>query len=55
MIMAGRYDFICPVRWTDEMNREMGTSRVVVFEHSGHFAHVEQPEEFARAVLDFFR
>ncbi|MDX3354354.1 alpha/beta hydrolase [Streptomyces sp. ME01-24h] len=53
-IMAGRYDFICPVRWAQEMNREMSTSRVTVFERSGHFAHVEQPEEFARAVLDFF-
>lgn len=53
IIMTGRYDFICPVRWADEMNREMTTSRVAVFEESGHFAHIEQPEEFARTVLRF--
>ncbi|MFF7216096.1 alpha/beta fold hydrolase [Streptomyces sp. NPDC008238] len=55
VIMAGRYDFICPVRWADEMNREMAMSRVVFFEKCGHFAHIEQPEEFARTVLDFLQ
>lgn len=28
-------------------------SRLVVFERSGHFAHLEEPEAFARAVVDF--
>jgi pimeloyl-ACP methyl ester carboxylesterase len=28
-------------------------SRLVVFERSGHFAHLEEPEALARAVVDF--
>jgi pimeloyl-ACP methyl ester carboxylesterase len=53
LIMAGRHDFICSVSWADEMHAEIPASRVAVLEESGHFAHVEQPKEFARTVLDF--
>jgi pimeloyl-ACP methyl ester carboxylesterase len=53
LILVGRYDVICGVRWAEEMHRLIPHSELVVFEQSGHFAHIEEPERFARAVTRF--
>ncbi|WP_220040135.1 alpha/beta fold hydrolase [Nonomuraea aridisoli] len=54
-ILAGRYDFICPVRWAEEMHKGIPASRLAIFENSGHFAHVEERERFAQTVREFLR
>ena len=53
LVLVGRYDVICGVRWAEELHEGIPDSRLVVFERSGHFAHLEEPEAFARAVVDF--
>jgi pimeloyl-ACP methyl ester carboxylesterase len=53
LILVGAYDFICPPVWPQEMHREIPGSQLVEFPDSGHFAHIEQPEQFAAHVLAF--
>lgn len=52
-ILVGRHDWICPVRWSEEMHEKIPGSRLTVFEHSGHFQHVEEAEKFAATIADF--
>ncbi|MFI6097009.1 alpha/beta fold hydrolase [Lentzea sp. NPDC051213] len=53
LVVVGRHDFICGPRWGTELHERIPGSRLVVLEESGHFGHIEQPDEFARAVADF--
>ncbi|MEV7152622.1 alpha/beta hydrolase [Streptomyces sp. NPDC093084] len=55
LVLAGRHDFICGVRWAEELHGLIPGSKLLVLEDSGHFGHVEEPEAFARAVTDFVR
>ncbi|MFC3505279.1 alpha/beta fold hydrolase [Micromonospora krabiensis] len=51
VVIVGAHDFICGVRWAEQLHEGIKDSRLVVLEHSGHFGHVEQPAEFVRAVV----
>ena len=53
LVVVGRYDVICGVRWAEELHMLIPESRLVVFERSGHFGHLEQANEFTLAVADF--
>ncbi|MFD4638308.1 alpha/beta hydrolase [Lentzea sp. NPDC058436] len=53
LVVVGRYDVVCGVRWAEELHELIPDSRLVVLEHSGHLGHVEEPAAFADAVLDF--
>ncbi|MER6066408.1 alpha/beta hydrolase [Streptomyces sp. NPDC001792] len=53
LVLVGRHDVICSVRWAEELHKLIPGSRLVVFEHSGHFAHLEEPRRFAEAVTRF--
>jgi len=53
MILAGRHDFACTPGRAAEMNGLMPNSRLVVFERSGHFPYLEEPQGFALAVRAF--
>jgi pimeloyl-ACP methyl ester carboxylesterase len=53
LILVGRHDFIGPPRWAQELRRGIAGSRLVTFEDSGHFAHLEQPYPFAAAITEF--
>jgi proline iminopeptidase len=53
LVMAGRDDFILGPEYADALTEHLPDARQVLFEHSGHFAHLEEPEAFAKAVLDF--
>jgi proline iminopeptidase len=53
LILVGRYDFIGPPRWSRELRRGIPGSRLVTFEDSGHFAHLEEPRPFATAIGEF--
>jgi pimeloyl-ACP methyl ester carboxylesterase len=52
VVLVGSYDFICGRRWADQLHRAIPHSRLVVLDRSGHMGHLEQPDTFARAVLD---
>lgn len=50
LILVGRDDFICPPSQAKILHERIPNSELVVFERSGHFAHVEEPEAFFDAV-----
>ncbi|WP_433294184.1 alpha/beta fold hydrolase [Pseudonocardia sp. CA-142604] len=53
LVLVGQWDFICGPRWAHELHETIPGSQLVTFEHSGHFVHIEEPEEFASAVAGF--
>jgi proline iminopeptidase len=55
LIIVGEDDFICPPTRAKIMHERIPNSELVVFERSGHFAHVEEPEAFFDAVRGWLR
>ncbi|MER5912585.1 alpha/beta hydrolase [Streptomyces sp. NPDC001982] len=53
LIVVGRHDVICGVRWAEELHRLIRGSELLILENSGHFGHIEEPEAFAQAVRRF--
>lgn len=53
LVLAGRYDVVCGVRWGEELNKLIPAARLVILERSGHFGHLEEPERFADEVAAF--
>jgi proline iminopeptidase len=53
LVATGRRDFLFPPTWGQATADAIPGARHVVFERSGHFAHVEEPAAFAAAVADF--
>jgi proline iminopeptidase len=47
LIIAGRHDAICSLRWSRLLHEGIPGSELAVFEESGHFAHFEEPETFS--------
>jgi proline iminopeptidase len=53
LILAGRHCWVCPVAISERLRAGIGGSRLVVFERSGHFPWIEEPEHFFREVTRF--
>lgn len=53
LVIVGRHDFITNVAMAEEMVRHLSNVRLEIFEDSGHFALVEEPEKFYRIVKQF--
>lgn len=53
LVVAGRHDVICGLRWGLELHELIPDSRLLVLENSGHLGHIEEPDLFADAVRDF--
>ncbi|MEV6823933.1 alpha/beta hydrolase [Amycolatopsis sp. NPDC051102] len=53
LVVVGQYDVICGPRWARELAGLIPRSRLVVLARSGHFGHLEEPDLFAKAVVDF--
>ncbi|AQA25716.1 ndr family protein [Rhodococcus sp. MTM3W5.2] len=53
LIIAGRWDPIVSARWSRMIQASMSDAELVELDSSAHMPHLEQPEEFARAVTDF--
>ncbi|MEZ0077105.1 alpha/beta fold hydrolase [Planotetraspora sp. GP83] len=53
LVIAGRYDVICGMRWGRDLHKLIPGARLAVLEHSGHFGHIEEPDAFTSAVVDF--
>ena len=49
-VVAGAHDFICGPRWAAMLRDGIPGAQLTVLEESGHFGHLEQPAEFAKAV-----
>lgn len=53
LVVVGRHDVICGVRWAEELHRLIPGSELLILENSGHFGHLEEPEAFSQAVTRF--
>jgi pimeloyl-ACP methyl ester carboxylesterase len=53
LIVWGRHDKAIPLKLGQEMHRILKSSRLEIFEDSGHEPHDEEPEKFNRVILDF--
>jgi proline iminopeptidase len=53
LVIVGHYDFITNVAMAEEMVRHIPNARLEIFEDSGHFAFVEEPEKFYRVIKEF--
>ena len=52
LVVAGRSDLL-PPGMVEDVHRALASSTFVVFEESGHFSPIEEPEAFVRAVVEF--
>lgn len=55
VVIAGRADFMCGPGWAAQLAEEIPGAALRILEHSGHFAHVEQPAEFAAAAATLLK
>ncbi|MEO3745694.1 alpha/beta hydrolase [Plantactinospora sp. B5E13] len=55
LVIVGTHDFICGEPWARMLHEAIPGSRLTVLARSGHFGHVEEPELFTRAVVEFAR
>ena len=53
LILVGEKDAITPVADSENMQRQIGGSRLVIIEQAGHLSNLEQPDRFNREVIDF--
>ena len=53
LVLVGDDDFICGPRWARMIHAEIPGARLVVLDKTGHLGHLERPEEFTTAVVDF--
>ena len=53
LVIVGRHDFITDVAMAEEMVKHIPNARLEIFEDSGHFALVEEPEKFYRVIKEF--
>jgi proline iminopeptidase len=53
LVIVGRHDFISNVAMAEEMVKNIPHAKLEIFEDSGHFAFVEEPEKFYRVIKEF--
>lgn len=53
LVIVGRHDFITNVAMAEEMVKHLPNAQLEIFEESGHFALVEEPQKFYRAIKKF--
>lgn len=53
LVIVGRHDFITNVAMAEEMIKHIPKAQLEIFEDSGHFALVEEPEKFYRVIKEF--
>jgi proline iminopeptidase len=53
LVLCGRHDTQCPLRWSELISNRVAGSELVVFEESGHFPFEEEPERFRASVGAF--
>ncbi|MET8050746.1 alpha/beta hydrolase [Streptosporangium sp. NPDC005286] len=53
LVISGGHDFICGPVWGRLLHEGIAHSRFVLLEDSGHLGHLEEPEVFTAAIVDF--
>ena len=55
MLVAGQHDHVIPVEHTRAAGALMPGSRLIIFENSGHFPHLNEPDRFADLLAGFVK
>jgi proline iminopeptidase len=55
LVIVGRHDFITNVAMAEEIVKHIPNARLEIFEDSGHFALVEEPEKFYGVIKEFVK
>jgi proline iminopeptidase len=55
LVLNGRYDIFCSAVRAQIMHEHIKGSKLMVFENSGHFPWVEEPDIFFSHVTDFVK
>jgi len=55
LIMAGKHDKATPSKLARDLHKKIKGSKLVIFDKSGHFPFLDEPEKFRRAVLEFLK
>lgn len=55
LVVVGRHDFICSPAQAQQLHERIGSSQLVIFEQSGHFPWLEEPDAFFGAVTAFLQ
>ena len=53
MLVAGQHDHVIPVEHTRAAGALMPGSKLIIFENSGHFPHLNEPDRFADLLAGF--
>jgi proline iminopeptidase len=53
LVIVGRHDFITNVAMAEEIVKHIPNARLEIFEDSGHYAFIEEPEKFYRVIKEF--
>jgi proline iminopeptidase len=53
LVIVGRYDFITNIAMAEEIVKHIPNARLEIFEDSGHFVLVEEPEKIYRVIKEF--
>jgi len=53
LVIVGRHDFITNVAMAEEIAKHIPNARLEIFEESGHYPLIEEPEKFYRVIKEF--
>ncbi len=53
LILAGRHDWICPPEFSEEINRLIPNSELLIFEHSSHSIRVDEADKLLQTIGEF--
>jgi pimeloyl-ACP methyl ester carboxylesterase len=53
LILVGGHCWICPVVISEHLHAKIPSSRLEMFERSGHFPWIEEPERFFPEIIGF--
>ncbi|WP_443031378.1 alpha/beta fold hydrolase [Streptomyces sp. 3214.6] len=53
MVLVGDDDFICGPHWARMIHETVPGSQLALLRRTGHLGHIESPEAFTTAVVEF--
>ncbi len=53
LVLAGRFDRVSIPRYSEDFQRYAPQAQIAIFEHSGHFPFIEEPDETEAVLRDF--
>ncbi|CRG89248.1 Proline iminopeptidase [Talaromyces islandicus] len=55
LVVVGKYDYVTPVAYSEDIAKSIPNSRLEIFEYSGHSPPSDEPARFQEILLDFLK